>query len=75
MEFSNYRFEQQQAKITISKLKCEAYEDQSLQTIVGKLNETVVKLEKATFSAPIRCPTENSYYRYKGSKRHYISGN
>ena len=91
-----HRFEQQQAKITISKLKCEAYEDQSLKTIVGELNETIfdmktsgeermgemettleekfgtlenvvekrlVKLENATFSAPIRCPTENSYFR------------
>ena len=70
MEFSHCRFEQQQAKITVSKLQCEPYEDKSLKMIVGKLNETIVdmktslvKLENATFSAPIRCPTENSYFR------------
>ena len=70
MEFSHCRFEQQQAKITVSKLQCEAYEDKSLKTVVGKLNETIVdmktsfvKLENATFSAPIRCPTENNYFR------------
>ena len=45
MEFSHCRFEQQQAKITISKLQCEAYEDKSLKMIVGKLNETIVDMK------------------------------
>ena len=42
------RFEQQQAKITISKLQCEPYEDKSLKTIVGKLNDTVFGMKSST---------------------------
>ena len=42
------RFEQQQAKITISKLQCEPYEDKSLKTIVGYLNDTVFGMKSST---------------------------
>ena len=42
------RFEQQQAKITLSKLQCEPYEDKSLKTIVGKLNDTVFGMKSST---------------------------
>ena len=42
------RFEQQRAKITISKLQCEPFEDKSLKTIVGNLNDTVFGMKSST---------------------------
>jgi len=46
IRYGPMRFEQQQAKILISKLSCSAYEDSSLKTKVSELNETLVEMKE-----------------------------
>ena len=62
VSITHFRFELQQAKIFVSKLKCDPYDDPVLGDRLDDIDEKIEKLENASFPllSPYACPVSKS---------------